>query len=108
LPGQQARGEHTGRFGGVGGARGVQTRGFCSKKGSISVPVDRDNVERAMMRFNRMLVEEGLVKAAKAKETHMTPSEAKVEARKDRDYRLAKKRLKWKLGWVIRRKTRGF
>jgi len=76
---------------------------------TITVMVERNEAERAYKRLRRIMINEGVYKDLRAaKEGYRKPSELRVIARKDRERRTYKSALNSKLGWIIRRKERGF
>ena len=103
-----------------GGARG------------ISVYVEHNNMDKALRRLKRLMIEEGITKELKERTHNQKPSQLRVRGasavaaaassatltlrvraaqvleQKARDKRLKKRELKIKLNWILRKKARGF
>ena len=53
-----------------------------SARGVISVPVDNNNIDKAMRRLKRRLIEEGIVKELKERQHYTKPSQQRVRPRR--------------------------
>ena len=73
----------------------------------MHVGADGD-VDRAMRKLKRVMINEGIEKSLKKRLVFLKGSDARVVARRERDHRKWKKALRSKLGWIMRRKDRGF
>jgi ribosomal protein S21 len=73
----------------------------------VHVGADGD-VDRAMRKLKRTMINEGIEKAMKAHQVFLKGSDARVVAKRERDHRKWRKALRSKLGWIVRRKDRGF
>jgi ribosomal protein S21 len=80
----------------------------------IGVVVEDGNVDRAMRRLKRTMINEKMFDLFKERlgggkgSGFKKPSEHRVLALKERDRRVFKKKLKQKIGWILRRRERGF
>ena len=70
----------------------------------MHVGADGD-VDRAMRKLKRVMINGGI---EKMKETGVPEGFGRRVARRERDHRKWKKALRSKLGWIMRRKDRGF
>jgi ribosomal protein S21 len=88
------------------GARGSATPNASR---TITVMVERGDADRAYKRLRRIMVSEGIYQDFRSTtEGHKKPSELRVIARKERERRSYRSKLNSKLGWIMRRKERGF
>ena len=84
------------------------------KRSYVGVVVEDGNVDRAMRRLKRTMINEKMFEAFKTRlgtgrdAGFKKPSEKRVLALKERDRRVFKKKLKQKIGWILRRRERGF
>ena len=84
------------------------------KRSYVGVIVEDGNVDRAMRRLKRTMINEKMFDAFKERlgtgrdAGFKKPSEKRVLALKERDRRVFKKKLKQKIGWILRRRERGF
>ena len=84
------------------------------KRSYVGVVVEDGNVDRAMRRMKRTMINEKMFDAFKERlgqgrdAGFKKPSEKRVLALKERDRRVFKKKLKQKIGWILRRRERGF
>jgi ribosomal protein S21 len=84
------------------------------KRSYVGVVVEDGNVDRAMRRLKRTMINEKMFEAFKTRlgtgrdAGFKKPSEKRVLALKERDRRVFKKKLKQKMGWILRRRERGF
>jgi len=75
----------------------------------ITVNVERGDAERAYKRLRRIMLSEGIYKDLRAScEGHKKPSQLRVLARKERERRNFRSKINSRLGWIMRRKERGF
>jgi len=79
-----------------------------SSRRAILVTVDNNNVDKAVRRLRRRMIEEGVARELKERTHNQKPSELRVLAGKACEKRLAKRGLKIKLNWVLRKRMRGF
>ena len=88
----------------------ASTRGQVrGKTKGVGVHVGADgDVDRAMRKLKRVMINEGIEKSLKKRLVFLKGSDARVVARRERDHRRWKKALRSKLGWIMRRKDRGF
>jgi ribosomal protein S21 len=84
----------------------VMVRGKTKGVG-VHVGADGD-VDRAMRKLKRVMINEGIEKNVKKRLVFLKGSDARVVAKRERDHRKWKKALRSKLGWIMRRKDRGF
>ena len=87
-------------------SRRGQVRGKTKGVG-VHVGADGD-VDRAMRKLKRVMINEGIEKNVKKRLVFLKGSDARVVAKRERDHRKWKKALRSKLGWIMRRKDRGF
>ena len=87
-------------------SRRGQVRGKTKGVG-VHVGADGD-VDRAMRKLKRVMINEGIERSMKKRLVFLKGSDANVVARRERDHRKWKKALRSKLGWIMRRKDRGF
>lgn len=99
----------TSRLGGVTTAsNAVHTQHRHATKG-VGVHVGGDgDVDRAMRKLKRTMINEGIEKDMKGRRVFVKGSDQRVIAKRERDHRKWKKTLRSKLGWIMRRKDRGF
>ena len=72
----------------------------------VFVGADGD-VDRAMRKLKRTMIMEGIEKQMKRR-AHYVKGEQRVIAKRERDHRKWRKAIRGKLGWIVRRKERGF
>ena len=91
-------------------AQPASTRGQVrGKTKGVGVHVGADgDVDRAMRKLKRVMINEGIEKSMKRRQVFLKGSDARVVARRERDHRKWRKALRSKLGWIMRRKDRGF
>ena len=87
-------------------SRRTMVRGKTKGVG-VHVGADGD-VDRAMRKLKRVMINEGIEKSVKKRLVFLKGSDARVVAKRERDHRKWKKALRSKLGWIMRRKDRGF
>ena len=79
------------------------------KTKGVGVHVSGDgDVDRAMRKLKRTMINEGIEKSMKARKVFVKGSDQRVVAKRERDHRKWRKQLRSKLGWIMRRKDRGF
>jgi ribosomal protein S21 len=65
-------------------------------------------VERAVRKIRRKMMVEGIERAMQRQKHFVKGAERRVIAKRERDHRKWRKALRSKLGWIVRRKDRGF
>jgi ribosomal protein S21 len=73
----------------------------------VFVGGDQD-VERAVRKIRRKMMVEGIERAMQRQKHFVKGAERRVIAKRERDHRKWRKALRSKLGWIVRRKDRGF
>ena len=73
----------------------------------VFVGADGD-VDRAMRKLKRTMIMEGIEKQMKRRAHYVKGAEQRVIAKRERDHRKWRKAIRGKLGWIVRRKERGF
>ena len=82
--------------------------------GPSPMPTEREAVVAlhddcgVMRKLKRVMINEGIEKNVKKRLVFLKGSDARVVAKRERDHRKWKKALRSKLGWIMRRKDRGF
>ena len=67
-----------------------------------------NNVERAMRKLKRRMIDEGIMRDLKAHQLFVKPSRQRRIEVSDAAHRKWKRGLRSKLGWIMRQRGRGF
>ena len=79
-----------------------------TQRSVISVPVQNNQVDKAMRTLKRRVIEEGFRTTWAAQRVYTKPSQERKLAMRETEKRSGARVFKEKLRWIMRRKARGF
>jgi len=90
-----------------GGLERSAHRGVEQPRG-MHIEVANNNVEQAMKKLKRKMIQEGVLKELRAKEQYVRPSKVRVLKENEQRRRQLRREFKKKLDFVLKKQSRGF
>lgn len=74
----------------------------------MHIEVANNNVEQAMKKLKRKMIQEGVLKELRAKEQYLRPSKIRVLKENEQKRRQLRREFKKRLDFVLKKQSRGF